>query len=140
MKSRIAIAILNWNGVHYLEKFLPSIIEHSTHHDISIWIIDNGSTDNSVSFVKNNFQQVNLVCLDKNYGFTGGYNKGLQKIDAEYYIILNSDIEVTPNWIFPIINEFEKNEKKLQQPQNFCHILIEILLNMLAQQEALSII
>ena len=111
MKSRIAIAILNWNGVHYLEKFLPSIIEHSTHPDISIWIIDNGSTDNSVSFVKNNFQQVNLVCLDKNYGFTGGYNKGLQKIDAEYYIILNSDIEVTPNWIFPIINEFEKNEK-----------------------------
>jgi hypothetical protein len=109
MTSRVAIVILNWNGIQYLQKFLPSVTQFSDFPNTTVWIIDNGSTDESVSFVQKNFPAVKLVCLEKNFGFTGGYNLGLKAIDAEYYVILNSDVEVTRNWIDPIIKEFEKN-------------------------------
>ncbi len=109
MTPKIAIVILNWNGVNYLQKFLPSVVENSDYPGTKIWVIDNGSTDRSIKLLMESFPGVQLVCLDKNYGFTGGYNLGLKQIVADYYVILNSDIEVTPNWIEPIIGEFEKN-------------------------------
>ncbi len=105
----VAIAILNWNGKQYLEEFLPSVIKYSNYPDVSIYIIDNGSTDGSVELINTKFPSVHIVQLDKNYGFTGGYNRGLLHISAKYYILLNSDIEATHNWIHPIISVMEKN-------------------------------
>lgn len=101
----IAIVILNWNGKSWLEKFLPNVISHSA--DSEIFVIDNDSTDDSVSFLKLNFPTVKIVLNDKNYGFAGGYNEGLKKVDAEIYCLLNSDVEVTENWMEPIIKLFK---------------------------------
>lgn len=100
--SKIAVVILNWNGEKILEKFLPSVIKFSS-DDADIIVIDNASTDQSVSFIKTNFPTVKIVQLKKNYGFAGGYNRGLQEINYEYYVLLNSDVEVTENWIKPAV-------------------------------------
>jgi len=105
--KKLAVAILNWNGKNWLEKFLPSVIELSGSADI--FVIDNASTDDSVEFLKINFPSVKMVINAVNYGFAGGYNEGLKQIDAEYYCLLNSDVEVTPNWIEPVLHLFEKN-------------------------------
>lgn len=104
MKTKTAIVILNWNGKKFLNKFLLSVVKYSNAENIEIIVADNGSTDNSVSFLKENFSQVRLILFDKNYGFTGGYNKALEQIDAEYFVLLNSDVEVNHNWIEPIIS------------------------------------
>lgn len=104
---KVAIAILNWNGKNWLEKFLPNVIENSANAEI--FVIDNASTDNSVSFLKERFPRVHLVVNDKNYGFAGGYNEGLKSIDSEIFCLLNSDVEVTENWIDPIISLFEND-------------------------------
>lgn len=104
---KLAIAILNWNGKHWLEKFLPGVIQHS--QDADIYVIDNASTDHSVDFLKQNFPSVKIIVNDKNNGFAGGYNDGLRKIDADIYCLLNSDIEVTENWTKPILELFEKD-------------------------------
>lgn len=104
----VAIVILNWNGKNWLEKFLPNVIEHSQNSDI--YIIDNASTDDSVSFLKENFASVKIIINDKNYGFAGGYNEGLKKVDSEIYCLLNSDVEVTENWIFPVLNLFQNDD------------------------------
>lgn len=100
---KVAVVILNWNGRKYLEKFLPSVTKHSKSEQVKVYVADNGSNDDSVQFIQENYPEIELVLLDKNYGFAGGYNKALAKIKAEYYVILNSDVEVTKNWIFPII-------------------------------------
>lgn len=105
--KNIAVAILNWNGKNWLQKFLPSVIRFS--EEAEIYVIDNHSTDDSVDFLKENFPTVKIVINDKNYGFAGGYNEGLKKINAEYFCLLNSDVEVTENWIKPVLNLFEKN-------------------------------
>ena len=76
--------------------------------DAKIYVIDNGSNDNSVNFLKSSFTELNVIELPKNLGFAGGYNQGLKKIDSKYFIIVNSDIEVTPNWISPLIKILEK--------------------------------
>ncbi|UJF29199.1 glycosyltransferase family 2 protein [Kaistella sp. 97-N-M2] len=104
---KAAIAILNWNGKNWLEKFLPNVIENSANAEI--FVIDNASTDDSVSFLKERFPRVHLVVNDKNYGFAGGYNEGLRSIDSEIFCLLNSDVEVTENWIDPIISLFKKD-------------------------------
>ncbi len=104
---KVAVAILNWNGRKHLQQFLPSVVKHSA--GAEIYVIDNGSTDGSVEFLRENFPQVKLVLLDKNYGFAGGYNRGLRQINAEYYVLLNSDVEVTQNWIWPVINFMDDN-------------------------------
>lgn len=105
--TKIAVVILNWNGKDYLEKFLPVLIRYSKSELVELYVADNGSIDNSVIFLQTTFPEIKLILFDKNYGFAGGYNKALAKIDAEYYIILNSDVEVTENWIFPIINKMD---------------------------------
>jgi GT2 family glycosyltransferase len=104
-----AVVILNWNGIVHLKKFLGTVVEHSAHSRIRIFIADNGSTDESVNWIEQNFPSVNLIRLSGNNGFAGGYNLALKQIEAEYYILLNSDIEVTPGWTEPLISYMESN-------------------------------
>ena len=106
---KVAIAILNWNGAKLLEKFLPSILEFSG--EAEIYVIDNASNDASVSVVKEKFPKVRLIQNKENLGFTGGYNVGLQSIDADIYCLLNSDVRVTHNWLSPILEVFRTNSK-----------------------------
>ncbi len=106
---KTAVVILNWNGKSFLEKFLPSVIRYSE-PDAVVFVVDNGSTDESVAYVKTSFPSVKLVLNSDNGGFSKGYNEGLAQIDAEYYVLLNSDVEVTPNWIKPIIELMDKDK------------------------------
>jgi GT2 family glycosyltransferase len=106
---KISLVILNWNGIHHLKRFLPSVVKFSNSEDTEIVIADNGSTDESVDYVKHNFPEIRLICFDKNYGFTGGYNKALRQLNSEYFILLNSDVEVTENWINPIIKHMDED-------------------------------
>lgn len=112
--ARIAVVILNWNGKSYLEKFLPGILKHSGSAEVIV--ADNGSTDDSVSFLIKKFPGVKIIELNENTGFAGGYNKALSQIhktvapeEDQYYILLNSDVEVTENWIEPVIRLMEKD-------------------------------
>jgi GT2 family glycosyltransferase len=100
--SKVAVVILNFNGRKFLEQFLPSVIKNSDVHEIIV--ADNDSTDDSVVFLRNNFPNINVIQNAHNQGFAGGYNEALKHVTAEYYVLLNSDVEVTPNWIQPIIN------------------------------------
>jgi len=106
---KVAVVILNWNGRKYLEKFLPSVTKHSKSEQIKVYVADNGSNDDSVQFIQENYPEIEMVLLDENYGFAGGYNKALAQINAEYYVILNSDVEVTENWVFPIIDKMDED-------------------------------
>lgn len=112
----IAVAILNWNGIHYLQEFLPNVVANSE-NDANIWIIDNGSKDNSVQWVEQHFPQVNILLNGDNYGFARGYNEGLRRIDAKYFVLLNSDVEVTQNWIPPVIQFMERDQMAACQPK-----------------------
>ena len=107
--EKIAVVILNWNGVKLLEQFLPSVIQFSP--EATVYVADNASTDDSVAFIKNNFPSVKIVQNKINQGFAGGYNDALQYIDAEIYALVNSDIEVTENWLKPILETFETEPK-----------------------------
>ncbi|ROH99931.1 glycosyltransferase family 2 protein [Chryseobacterium daecheongense] len=109
MSERLAIVILNWNGKTWLEKFLPSVIRFS--EKAKVYVIDNLSTDDSVPYLQANFPDVGIVINNQNYGFAGGYNEGLKKINAEYYCLLNSDVEVTENWTSPVLGLFERNSE-----------------------------
>ncbi|HKJ42736.1 MAG TPA: glycosyltransferase family 2 protein [Sunxiuqinia sp.] len=107
--SRIAIVILNWNGAKLLKQYLPSVIEHSQQDDVAIIVADNASDDDSVKYLQKNFPQVKLIQLAENYGFAKGYNVALKEVEAEYYILLNSDVEVTAGWIEPLIKLMEED-------------------------------
>ena len=104
----LAIVILNWNGKSWLEEFLPNVIQNSTSADI--YVIDNASTDDSICLLKGKFPTVKIIQNEKNHGYAGGYNEGLKHIDHEFYCLLNSDVEVTENWIIPILNLFKSDE------------------------------
>jgi GT2 family glycosyltransferase len=99
---KTAIVILNWNGKTFLEKFLPFLIKYNS-PDAEIIVADNASADDSVSFLGSNYPQLRIIKNSENGGFAKGYNDALKQVDAEYYILLNSDIEVTENWIDPVI-------------------------------------
>lgn len=105
--SKIAVVILNWNGKSWLEQFLPTVILHSKQAEI--YVVDNASTDDSVSYLQKEFPNVHIVLNDGNYGFAKGYNRGLKHIDAELYCLLNSDVEVTENWLEPILQLYYNN-------------------------------
>ncbi|WP_418123985.1 glycosyltransferase family 2 protein [Chryseobacterium sp. PTM-20240506] len=107
MSKKLAVVILNWNGKEWLEKFLPAVVRFSA--DADIYVIDNLSTDNSIDYLKSQFPTVKIIYNDKNYGFAGGYNTGLKNIRADYYCLLNSDVEVTENWIAPVLDLFERD-------------------------------
>lgn len=100
--KKIAVVILNWNGKYFLEKFLPSVTNNSNDFT-EIIVADNASTDDSINFIKNNYPTVKLIINKKNYGFAKGYNEALKHVNSEYVVLLNSDIEVTPHWIEPVI-------------------------------------
>ena len=108
---KTAIVILNWNGIEFLKKFIPIVVEESQNHENKVIVADNGSTDASVQWLKTNHPEVSLILLNKNYGFTGGYNRALKEIEATYFILLNSDIEVSKNWLNPLIQIMESDQK-----------------------------
>jgi GT2 family glycosyltransferase len=99
--SHTAVVILNYNGEKLLQQFLPSVIRHSP--EAEVIVADNGSTDRSVEMLKRDFPEVRLILLPKNYGFCGGYNRALEQVKADQYVLLNSDVEVTPGWLTPMI-------------------------------------
>lgn len=101
----LAVVILNWNGVKLLKQFLPNVVEHS--REATIYIVDNASTDDSVSYVKANFPEVKCIVNSINKGYAGGYNSGLQSIDEDIYILLNNDVAVSDNWLVPILSAFK---------------------------------
>ena len=101
--KKVSVVILNWNGVGMLQKFLPKVVEYSVNQDIEICVADNASTDDSCAWVEAHCPDVRLIKLDKNYGFADGYNKALQQVEAEYVVLLNSDVEVTPHWLEPLV-------------------------------------
>ncbi|HLF51466.1 glycosyltransferase family 2 protein [Flavobacterium sp.] len=103
--NKIAVVILNWNGVKLLEQFLPSIVKYSP--EATIYVADNTSTDRSVAFVKENYPTVEIIINESNFGFAKGYNEALKFVKEEYYALVNSDIEVTENWLKPILETFE---------------------------------
>jgi len=106
----VAIVILNWNGEKYLQQFLPLLINNTTLADVEIIVADNASTDASLFILKEKFPTIRTIVLDKNYGFAGGYNKALEQIEADFYVLLNSDVEVTPNWLKPMIDYMVEHE------------------------------
>ena len=103
-----AVVILNWNGKKMLERFLPSVTAH-TQGDAEVIIADNGSTDDSLDFVRAQYPGLHIIELDKNYGFAGGYNRALQQVKADYYVLLNDDVEVTPGWIEPVVAQMQQH-------------------------------
>ncbi len=109
MSENLAIVILNWNGKNWLEKFLPSVIQYA--QNAEVYVIDNCSSDDSIKLLQTQFPTVKIVLNNKNYGFAGGYNEGLRSIRAEFYCLLNSDVEVTENWIDPVLNLFKTDSK-----------------------------
>ena len=113
--KQIAVVILNWNGAQLLEQFLPTVIEYSPEADI--YVADNASTDESVVFLKTHFPSVKVIQNPQNFGFAKGYNEALKHIVAEIYALVNSDVEVTENWLKPIIEAFENTKTAIIQPK-----------------------
>ena len=106
--SQTAIVILNWNGREFLRKFLPSVLSTSRHL-ARVIVADNASTDDSIEVLNSEFPDVEIIRLEKNYGFTGGYNRALEQVEAEYFVLLNSDVEVTERWLDPLVKFMNEN-------------------------------
>lgn len=106
---RTAVIILNWNGAEMIKKFLPSVVEHSLEADVIV--ADNGSTDDSLSMLAREFPTVKTIVLDKNYGFAEGYNRAIKQVEGkyEYVVLLNSDVEVTEDWLTPLLSFMDEN-------------------------------
>lgn len=102
------IVILNWNGAEHLRRFLPSVVAAAP-RDVEVVVADNGSTDDSVRILREEFPSVRVVRLDRNYGFAGGYNRALEQIEADYFLLLNSDIETPAGWLEPVLECMERN-------------------------------
>lgn len=107
--KKVAVVILNWNGKKLLEQFLPSIIQHTDTNLAEIIVADNNSDDDSCIFIEQSYPQINIIRLSENYGYAGGYNKALEKLNNEYYVLLNSDVEVTSNWLQPLVEYLDNN-------------------------------
>ncbi len=100
--DKVAIVILNWNGARMLEQYLPSVMRYSR-EEAAVYVADNASTDDSLQLLKSRFPEVRLITLERNWGFAEGYNRAFAQIEAEYYLLLNSDVEVTHHWLTPLI-------------------------------------
>lgn len=105
---KTAIVILNWNGQNMMRRYLPTVLKYSR-DDAEIIVADNASTDESLQMLRASFPTVRIIELDKNYGFAEGYNKALQQVDADYYVLLNSDVEVTHHWLTPLIEYMDNH-------------------------------
>lgn len=104
----VAIVILNWNGKHHLQQFLPSVLATS-YVNAKVIVADNASSDDSVSFLQTHFPSVGILRLTENFGFAKGYNEALKSVIADYYVLLNSDVEVTPRWLEPMVELLESD-------------------------------
>jgi GT2 family glycosyltransferase len=102
-----SVVILNWNGVSYLRRFLPVLIENTPNPEVEIVVADNASVDDSLHFLKTEYPEIKIIGLNKNYGFAGGYNKALKQLKSEYYVLLNSDVEVSPGWIDILLEQMK---------------------------------
>ena len=107
--EKVAIVILNWNGEKMLREYLPSVLQYSR-DEATVYVADNASSDNSLGMLRAHFPEVKLIVLDRNWGFAEGYNKALKEIEAKYYLLLNSDIEVTHHWLTPMIEFLDAHE------------------------------
>lgn len=110
-KMKVAVIILNWNGENLLRKFLPSVIRNTNAEIGQVIVVDNHSTDSSMACLEKEFPEVERLVLDKNYGFAGGYNRAIKQIEAEYAVLLNSDVETTAGWLEPLVDVLDKEEK-----------------------------
>ena len=108
--EKLAIVILNWNGAKMLRQYLPTVLNYSRDEAV-VYVADNASTDDSLQLLRTEFPEVKLIVLDRNWGFADGYNKALRQIEAEYYVLLNSDIEVTHHWLTPLIEFMDAHEE-----------------------------
>jgi len=108
--KEVSIVILNWNGRQHLENFLPALLRHTTHPHAEIVVADNGSEDDSKEFLKKEYPHIRIIELELNHGFSGGYNRAMEQVDARYILLLNSDIEVTKGWLEPMLELMEKDE------------------------------
>lgn len=115
VSPQVAVVILNWNGRHHLATYLPSVVEHS-HEHADVVVIDNGSTDDSLAWLKEHHPEVRIVALDENKGFAGGYNAGLEAVQADVFVLLNSDVRVSPNWIPPVLDMLYNEDYAACQP------------------------
>ncbi len=106
--DKVAIVILNWNGARMLEKYLPSVVRYSR-EEAAIYVADNASTDDSIELLEREYPEVKLIRLDRNWGFSEGYNRALAQVDAEYYMLLNSDVEVTHHWLTPLVEQLDSH-------------------------------
>lgn len=106
---KVAVVILNWNGQKFLEQFLPFVLATS-YNNFEVVVADNGSTDNSVSFLRNTYPGIRIISFKMNFGFAKGYNEALNQVQADYYVILNSDVEVQSNWLVPMVELLESNK------------------------------
>lgn len=100
--TSVSVVILNYNGEKLLRQFLPSVVSHSQQAEVIV--ADNGSSDQSLQILKTEFPSVRVIALESNYGFCGGYNRALKQVQSEFYVLLNSDVEVTPGWLDPLLN------------------------------------
>ena len=107
--KKVSVVILNWNGLHLLEQFLPSVIEHTDSWLAEIIIVDNDSNDDSLFFLKEHYPKIRIIPLSRNYGFAEGYNRALEQINSEYVVLLNTDVEVTENWLSTAIKYLDAN-------------------------------
>ncbi len=107
--EKLAIVILNWNGAQMLQKYLPSVLRYSR-DEATVYVADNASADESLALLRTEFPEVRIIELDRNWGFAEGYNKALRQVDAEYYLLLNSDIEVTHHWLTPLVELMDSHD------------------------------
>ena len=108
--DKVAIVILNWNGAKMLHQYLPTVLNYSR-DEATVYVADNASTDDSLALLRQEFPEVRQILLERNWGFAEGYNKALQQVDAEYYLLLNSDIEVTHHWLTPLIEYMDAHQE-----------------------------
>lgn len=113
--NQLALVILNWNGKQLLEKFLPAVVQHSD--EANLYVIDNASSDNSIHWLQQQYPEITIIQLNENLGYAGGYQQGLKNVEEPYYCLLNSDVEVTENWLQPILELFTDTNIAAIQPK-----------------------
>ena len=119
----LTVAILNWNGATLLQKFLPSVVEYTPSHHAKILVIDNGSTDHSLQLLREEFPEVEVLALEENLGFAGGYNEVMKRIETPYACLLNSDVQVSKDWIESPLRMLQENSSLAAvQPLSLIHI------------------